>query len=97
LVVTTLEDGDVEEIKTVSIYEIDEEDWRQLLIDYLEHRKLPSESRHKIEVQWRASRFIYYEGNLYRRFFLSFWLRCLDNEEGKQVIEEAYAGVCGAH
>jgi len=24
-------------------------------------------------------------------------LRCLNIEEGKQVMEEAYAGVCGAH
>jgi len=72
-------------------------DWRQLLIDYLEHRRLPSESRHKTEIQVRASRFLYYNGTLYRRSFLRLWLRCLDNEEGKQVMEEAHTVVCGAH
>ena len=41
-VVTPPEDGDIEEVKTISIYEINEEHWHQLLIDYLEHRKLPS-------------------------------------------------------
>jgi len=50
-VVTSPEDGDGEEVKTVSVHELDEEDWHQPLINYLEHRKWPSESRHKIEVQ----------------------------------------------
>jgi len=97
LVITPLVDGGAEVVKTVSIYKIDKEDWRQPLIDYLEHGKLPSESRHKIEVQRRASLFLYYKGTWYRRSFLGPWLRCLDNEERKQVMEEAHAGVCGAH
>jgi len=42
LVATPPENGEVEEVKTVSIYEIDEEDWGQLLIDYLKQEKLPS-------------------------------------------------------
>jgi len=50
-VVTSPKDGDEEEVKTVSIYEIDKDDWRQPLINYLEHEKFPSESGHKIEVQ----------------------------------------------
>lgn len=33
-----------------------------VLIDYLEHGKLLSELWHKIEVQWRTSRFFYYKG-----------------------------------
>jgi len=42
-VITSPEDGDKEEVKTVCIYEIDEEDWRQPLINYFEHGKLLSE------------------------------------------------------
>jgi len=64
-VVITPGDGDEEEVKIVSVYEIDEDDWRQLLIDYLEHRKLPSELRHKTKVKQRASHFLYYKGTLY--------------------------------
>jgi len=82
-IVTPPKDGDVEELKTVSVCEIDEEGWRQPLIDYLEHRKLPSELRCKTEVQWRRSRFLYYKGALYRRSFLGLWFRCLDSKEGK--------------
>ena len=46
-VASPLVDGGVQEVKTVSVYEIEEEDWLQLVIDYLGHRKLRSESRRK--------------------------------------------------
>jgi len=49
-VVTPPVDRGVEEVKIASVYEIDNEDWHQPLIDYFEHGKLPSESRRKTEV-----------------------------------------------
>ena len=94
-VITPLVDGGVEEVKTVSIYEIDEEDWHQPLIDYLEHRRLSSESRRTTELQRRSSRFLYYKGTFYRRSFLGLCLQWLDNKEGKKVMEEAHASVWG--
>jgi len=60
----------VEEPKTFFVYEIWEQDWHQSAIDYLEHEKLPSELRRKIEVHWSASCFLYYKGTLYRCSFL---------------------------
>jgi len=50
-VVTPPVDEGVEEVKTVSLHEVNEDDWCQPLIDYLEHGCLPSESRHKTEIQ----------------------------------------------
>ena len=94
-VITPLVDEGVEEVKTLFVYEIDEEDWRQPFIDFLEYGRLPSESRHKAEIQRRASRFLYYKGTLYQRSFLGLWLRCLDNEE--EVMEEAHVSVCEAY
>ncbi|KAB5516757.1 hypothetical protein DKX38_027405 [Salix brachista] len=51
-----------EQVGVVSVYEIEREDWRQPLIDYLRHGKLPKDLRHKIEVRRRASHFIYFQG-----------------------------------
>ncbi|KAB5563763.1 hypothetical protein DKX38_003817 [Salix brachista] len=51
-----------EQVGVVSVYEIEKEDWRQPLIDYLRHGKLPNDLRHKTEVRRRASRFIYFQG-----------------------------------
>jgi len=50
-VVTSLLNEGVKEVEIVSVYDIGEEDWRQPLINYLEHGKLPSESRRKIKVE----------------------------------------------
>jgi len=67
-----LEHRDEEKLKIVSVYEIGGEEWYQLLIDYLEKEKLPSESRHKTKVQWRVSCFRYYKETLHRHSFLGF-------------------------
>ena len=54
--VTLDKDEDIE-ANVVLVLKIDEEDWRQPLIDYLQHGKLPSDPRHKTEVKHRAPRF----------------------------------------
>ena len=61
----------------ISISIVEDEDWRQPLIDYLEHGKLPEDPRHKIEVRRRMPRFIDYKGTLYRRSFDGLFFRCL--------------------
>ncbi|KAA0032588.1 uncharacterized protein E6C27_scaffold43053G00550 [Cucumis melo var. makuwa] len=76
---------------------IDEEDWHQPIIEYLEHRKLSKDSCHKTEVRRRDAHFIYYKGTLYRRSLEGLFLRCLGKEESIKALEEAHAGVCGAH
>jgi len=97
LVVTPSENEFVQEVSIVSIYEVEKEDWRKPLIDYLKHRKLPGDVRLKTEIQRKASCFLYYNETLYRRSFLGLWLSCLGEDEAQQVIEEAHSGVCSAH
>ena len=97
LVVTSPEDGNEQEVKIVSIHEIYKEDRCQPLINYLEHGKLPSESRHKIEVHRRALHFLSHKGTLYQCSFLSLCLRYVDDKERKQVMEETHANVCSVH
>ncbi|XP_074277258.1 uncharacterized protein LOC141600898 [Silene latifolia] len=85
------DDDSTEDVNAISVYVVDKEDWRQLIIDYLEHNKLPSDPRHKMEVRRCSSHFIYYKGTLYRRSFNRLWLRCLDEDEGRHAMEEAHA------
>ena len=69
--VVPLDEEDLEEdANAICALKTDEEDWRQPIIDYLEYGKLPSDPRHKTEIRRRASRFLYDNGTLYRRFFL---------------------------
>ncbi|KAA0056391.1 uncharacterized protein E5676_scaffold120G002690 [Cucumis melo var. makuwa] len=86
-----------QEANVTTSHLINEEDWRQPIIEYLEHGKLPKDSRHKTEVRRRAAHFIYYRGTLYRRSLEGLFLRCLGTEESIKALEEACAGVCGVH
>ncbi|XP_022895322.1 uncharacterized protein LOC111409511 [Olea europaea var. sylvestris] len=90
--------SNLEENNSVEVIEDEErEDWRQPIIDFLQHQKLPDNPRRKTEIKRRASRFIFYKGTLYRRSFDGVFLRCLSNDEATQVVEEAHSGICGAH
>ena len=40
-----------EEVNATSVFTVDSEDWRQLLIDYLEHGKLPNELRQQTKIR----------------------------------------------
>ena len=86
-----------EEVNVTSIFTIDSEDWRQPLIDYLEHGKLPDELRHRTEIRCQAPHFIYYKETFYRRSFDGVLLRCLGGEDTNQAIEETHSRICGAH
>ena len=54
------------ETNAISISIVEDEDWHQPLIDYLEHGKLPNDSRHKTEVRQRVPHLIYYKDTLYQ-------------------------------
>ena len=94
--VTPSEDDDTES-NVISVLIIEKEDWRQPLIDYLEHGKLPNDPGHKTEIKRRAPRFIYFKGTLYRRSFDGVFLRCLGEDETVTAVQEAHSGICGAH
>ncbi|XP_021747640.1 uncharacterized protein LOC110713503 [Chenopodium quinoa] len=46
-----VEDDEVKEVDMITICQIDKEDWRQPIIDYLDHQKLPNDPRHRIEIR----------------------------------------------
>ena len=93
----TLGEGDDTESNVVSVLVIEKKNWRQPLIDYLEHGKLPNDPRHKTEVKRRAPLFIYFKGTLYRHSFDGVFLRCLGEDEAITAVQEAHFGICGAH
>ncbi|KAI3459819.1 hypothetical protein Pfo_016482 [Paulownia fortunei] len=81
----------------VEVFEVEKEDWRQPLVDYLNYEKLPDDPCQRVDIRRRAARFIHYKSTLYRRSFDVVFLRCLGDDEAIQAIEEAYFGIFGAH
>ncbi|KAK2978404.1 hypothetical protein RJ640_027467 [Escallonia rubra] len=82
-----------QETDAISVRVVEAEDWRQPLIDYLEHGRLPEDIRHKTEIRRRAPRFIYYKDTLFRRSYEGLFLRCLGEEEAAQAMDEAHSGL----
>ena len=86
-----------EDVNIISVFEIDREDWRQPLIDYIENGKLLNDTRHRTEIRSRAPLFVYYKNALYRRSFDGLLLRCLDDDESIKALKEVHLGICGAY
>ncbi|XP_075659273.1 uncharacterized protein LOC142629189 [Castanea sativa] len=63
------EEKEEKQANVISVCLVEKEDWRQTLIEYLQHGRLPDDVRHKTEVRRRAARFIYYKETLFRRSF----------------------------
>ncbi|KAL0299882.1 UNVERIFIED_CONTAM: hypothetical protein Sangu_3148800 [Sesamum angustifolium] len=83
-----------EENHVTEVFEVEEEDWRQPLVDYLKYGKLPNDLRRRTDTRRRATRFIYYKGTLYRRSFDGLFLCCLSDNEKVQAMEEAHFWDC---
>jgi len=79
------EESEVEHL--ASVLEVEIEDWRQPLIDYLCYGILPENPRRKTEIRRRAPRFLYYKDTLYRRSFDGVLLRCLGADESYQALQ----------
>ncbi|GAA0149120.1 hypothetical protein LIER_08379 [Lithospermum erythrorhizon] len=64
-------------------------DWRQPMIDYLQHGKLPDDVHKKIDIRRRVPLFVYFNDTLFRRSFGEDMLRCLSDTEIVQAMNEA--------
>ncbi|XP_070042515.1 uncharacterized protein [Nicotiana tomentosiformis] len=81
----------------VAVSEVEKEEWRQPIINYLSCGILLENLRRRTEICRRAPRFLYYKDTLYIRSFEGVLLRCLGEEEALQALQEAHSGVCGSH
>ena len=81
----------------VSTYEIDKENWRRPIVDYLKYQKLPEEHHRRADICRRAFHFILYNDTLYRKSFESIFLRCLSEDKAYRTMHEMYSDICETH
>ncbi|XP_038978249.1 uncharacterized protein LOC120108653, partial [Phoenix dactylifera] len=74
-----------------------EPSWMDELVIYLQDDVLPIDEREARRVKCLASRYIMYEGKLYRRSFTSPLLRCLRPSEADYAMREVHEEICGNH
>ncbi|TKC13480.1 reverse transcriptase-like protein [Robertmurraya kyonggiensis] len=90
--------GDEDEAEAMEIDEVSApRDWRSPYLDWLDQGVLPNDRTEARRVARKAKRFLIIEGELYRRGASGVLQRCIPIPEGKELILDIHAGVCGHH
>jgi ribonuclease HI len=73
-------------------------DWQQPFIDYIREQKVPTDKNLVEQIICRAKSYVLVGDKLYRQGATSgVLMKCIPQEEGKDILEEIHKGVCGNH
>ncbi|XP_071728803.1 uncharacterized protein [Rutidosis leptorrhynchoides] len=67
------------------------------LREYLELRILPEDKKEARKIRIKAPSYKIMNGALYRKYFLTPWLRCVGPNQASIIIREMHEGICGLH
>ena len=67
------------------------------IISFLEDGHLLQDTDKAKKIKKRAARFMILNYTLYKRGFSMPYLKCVDEDEAKYILEEIHKGVCGDH
>nr|XP_025697379.1 uncharacterized protein LOC112798324 [Arachis hypogaea] len=72
-------------------------DWRTPFLEYINTGNIPRDELNHQQFKRKASFYTKVAGELYRRGFSQPLLKCLNNDEAREVMDEVHEGVCGNH
>ncbi|XP_070032555.1 uncharacterized protein [Nicotiana tomentosiformis] len=93
LISSVLDTGGYSEVNSVSLVW----DWRNKIINYLEHGKLSDDPKASRALRTKAARYSFRKGQLYRKSFQGPLAQCLRASEAYYVIRETHEGICDNH
>ena len=67
------------------------------IISFLQDGHLPQDTDEAKKIKKRAARFTILNDTLYKRGFSMPYLKCVNKDEAKYILEEIHGGVCGDH
>ena len=85
----------IEEVPTFAIQRANS--WMTPIIAFLQDGHLPQNTEEAKKVKKRVARFVILNDTLYKRGFSMLYLKCVDEEEAKYILEEIHQGICGDH
>nr|XP_025703181.1 uncharacterized protein LOC112803948 [Arachis hypogaea] len=91
----TLEKPSIEPLSVTNITHL--RDWRTPFLEYINTGTIPKDELNPQNFRRRASLYTKVAGELYRRGFSQPLLKCLNEKEAKEVMDEIHEGVCGNH
>ena len=85
----------IEEVHTFAIQS--ESSWMTPILSFLQDRRLPPDDEEASKVRKRVARFTILNDTLYKRGFSMPYLKCVNEEEAKYILEEIHEGIYGDH
>jgi hypothetical protein len=74
-----------------------ERDWRDKYIAWMARGELPSERSEARRIARMAKSFTLVDGELYKRAASGILQRCIPIPQGRELLRDIHAGVCGHH
>ena len=65
------------------------------IVSFLQEERLPQDVEEAKKIKKRAAKFTILNDTLYKRGFSMPYLKCVDEDEAKYILEEIHEGVCG--
>ena len=71
--------------------------WMMPIVAFPQDGDLPENAKEAKKIKKRAAKFTILNDTLYKRDFSMPYLKCVNEEEAKYVLEEIHEGICGHH
>ena len=71
--------------------------WTEPIREYLLNGTIPREEKNERAFRIKTSRFTMIQGTLYKKSMAGPYLRCLEDNEAKEVLKDIHEGDCGNH
>ena len=85
----------IKEVPTFTIQSAN--NWMTPIMSFLQDGHLPQNTEEAKRIKKRAAKFTILNDALYKRGFSMPYLKCVDEEEARYILEEIHGGVCGDH
>ncbi|GKB98226.1 reverse transcriptase domain-containing protein [Tanacetum coccineum] len=95
--ITVLVDSQLVANQVADVAVEEEGSWMTPIREYLISRILPADKKLTRKIRVRAPNYQIIDRVLYKRSFLSTWLRCMGSRQARSVIKEIHKGSCGLH
>nr|GEX62858.1 hypothetical protein [Tanacetum cinerariifolium] len=92
VLVEVLENKSIKEKEVAAVIEEDGPTWMTQLVDYLKEGVLSGDKKEARKLRLKAHQYELMEGVLYRRSFLTPWLRCVGPLQADYVMREIHEG-----
>nr|GEY19321.1 hypothetical protein [Tanacetum cinerariifolium] len=97
VLVEVLENKSIKENEVAVVIEEDGPTWMTHIADYLKEGVLLGDNKEARKLRLKACQYELREGVLYRRSFLTPWLRCVGSLQADYVMREIHEGSCSMH